>query len=384
MLATVIVVAALIIIVLSVRVSLGRGARGVRTWLAGDVLILLAQGASVVVAAAVEGAIQPMTITSGLITAGIALHVVGIHRHRHPPAARDYVWQAVGPLLGLLVCSAALVLPSLTARIVLVCLLLISMIGFNLAVNLWPERRFLGVKMMIATEMFALLANIGLIAISFGSRGKVGHETETGMILGFAMPLLGTTSLMLWLLEELRESLQFMGQTDALTGVYNRHGLVPLLQQEFLRAHRLDRPMAVAICDIDLFKAINDRLGHAGGDAVLHLFAQALKAHLRSTDLVGRWGGEEFVVMFPETDAACAAAVLERLRTRSSGNPLDQHGRVNFSAGVASTFEVDNFQSFEALIARADIRLYLAKVPRDTVVATDGPIPGAAVGAAMA
>ena len=88
--------------------------------------------------------------------------------------------------------------------------------------------------------------------------------------------------------------------------------------------------------------------------------------------------------MFPETDAACAAAVLERLRTRSSGNPLDQHGRVNFSAGVASTFEVDNFQSFEALIARADIRLYLAKVPRDTVVATDGPIPGAAVGAAMA
>lgn len=161
-----------------------------------------------------------------------------------------------------------------------------------------------------------------------------------------------------------------MAQTDALTGAYNRHGLLPLLKLDFERARRHGRPLSVAICDIDRFKSINDRLGHAGGDDVLRHFVQTLKAHVRTSDLVGRWGGEEFLVMLPEADRDAAVAVLERMRARPDGSPLDAKGKVTFSAGIASTSE-PGLETIDALIARADARLYVAKVPRDAVVSAD-------------
>lgn len=370
LLATVVAVTAQVLLVLSMRVGLGAGARGLRTWLAGDVLILLSQGESLLLPALFNAHLPPMTVTSGMLTAGIALHLLAVYRHRRPPFDDEHAWLAVAPVLGIAVSFGTLLVPTFAAQSALIYGLLICMICFNLARDLWPERRFMGVRMMIATQLFAIAANLGFMVFAFLSEDRLRQETAIGMLLSLLMPVLTTTSFMLWLQEELRESLQRMAQTDALTGAYNRHGLLPLLTLEFERARRHGRPLSVAICDIDRFKAINDRLGHAGGDDVLRYFVQTLKAHVRNSDLVGRWGGEEFLVMLPEADRDAAAAVLERMRARPEGSRLDAQGRVKFSAGIACTSEL-GLETVDALIARADARLYVAKVPRDAVVSFD-------------
>ncbi len=374
LLATVIVATAQVLLVLSMRVGLGASARGVRTWLAGDVLILLSQGDGMLVTALFDVPLPPMIAASAMLTAGVAFHFVGIRRHRYKPTSRDAAWLAAAPLLGAGAGLTVWLMPSPLGRAVLLYGLLISMIGFNVARDLWPVRRFFGVRMMMVALLLAMLANVGQLMFAFTSHAPHGHETLVGMLSSLVIPLLTTSSFMLWLQEELRESLRRMAQTDALTGAFNRHGLLPLVELEFQRARRYSRPLSIAVCDIDRFKAINDRLGHAGGDHVLSQFAAELKAHVRATDLVGRWGGEEFLVVLPETTAEGAATVLERLRARPSGAALDAQGRVTFSAGVACTAEPDQFESVEALIARADSRLYLAKVPRDAVVLSDAPL----------
>ena len=374
LLATAIVATAQVLLVLSMRVGLGANSRGVRTWLAGDVLILLGQGDSMLVTALFNITLPPTITASAMLTAGVALHLVGIRRHLRQPTADDLTWLLAAPSLGIVVGMATWVMSSAEGRAVLLYGLLISMIGFNLVQDMWAERRFLGVRMTMATLVLAILANVSQLLFAFTSHAPHGHETLVGMLLSLVMPLLTTSSFMLWLQEELRESLQRMAQTDALTGAYNRHGLLPLVEVEFQRARRHSRALSIAVCDIDRFKAINDRLGHAGGDHVLSQFAAELKAHVRATDLVGRWGGEEFLVVLPETSTAGAAVVLERLRARPAGAPLDAQGRVTFSAGVASTEEIGGLETVDSLIARADARLYLAKVPRDAVVVSDGPI----------
>lgn len=374
LLATVIVATAQVLLVLSIRVGLDANSRGVRTWLAGDVLILLSQGDSMLIKAMFNVTLPPSVAASAMLTAGVALHLVGVRRHRRQPGPQDAAWLAAGPLLGLGVGLATWSISSLEARAILLYGLLVSMIAFNIVKDLWPERRFLGVRMMMVTLSLAILANLSQLLVAFTSHAPHGHETLVGMLLSLAMPLLTTSSFMLWLQEELRESLRRMAQTDALTGAFNRHGLLPLVEKEFQRARRHSRALSVAVCDIDRFKAINDRLGHAGGDHVLSEFAAELRAHVRTTDLVGRWGGEEFLVVLPETTAQGAASVLERLRARPTGAALDAQGRVTFSAGIACTTEADGFETVDALIARADARLYLAKIPRDAVVLSDAPV----------
>jgi two-component system chemotaxis response regulator CheY len=153
--------------------------------------------------------------------------------------------------------------------------------------------------------------------------------------------------------------------TDALTGAANRRHLVTELPLELERARRFARPLAVAICDIDHFKHINDRHGHPAGDAVLQQFARTLKAGLREIDWVARYGGEEFVVVMPGTDHAGAVAVAERLRAAIEATPIDAGATtvsITASLGVASVAPgwPDSTRP-EALIELADLCLYRSK-----------------------
>ncbi|CAG1011022.1 MAG: PleD family two-component system response regulator [Rhizobiaceae bacterium] len=155
-----------------------------------------------------------------------------------------------------------------------------------------------------------------------------------------------------------------MAVTDALTGLHNRRYLDSHLKTLFDRAVARRRPLSVMMTDLDRFKSINDTFGHDGGDDVLREFAARLRKNVRGIDLACRFGGEEFVVVMPDTDAAIAKMVAERIRAEIERTPftVGADGRavnVTISIGVSSLRHGPD--RIEDLMKRADVALYEAK-----------------------
>ncbi|MDP3711697.1 MAG: diguanylate cyclase [Mycobacteriales bacterium] len=170
--------------------------------------------------------------------------------------------------------------------------------------------------------------------------------------------------------DELRaraDELERVSRTDHLTGLHNRRHIEEHLRRLRSGARRHGYPLAVLVIDVDHFKQVNDTLGHAGGDEVLIEVARRLGATVRREDLVGRWGGEEFIVLAPHTDLPAAAALGERLRMAVGGTPVLGGGRaltVTISVGAAAGDGDDD------LVVQADRHLYAAKAAgRDRVEA---------------
>jgi two-component system, cell cycle response regulator len=168
------------------------------------------------------------------------------------------------------------------------------------------------------------------------------------------------------------QRLRLTATRDRLTGLYNRGYAEGRAVEELARSSRYGRSFTVAMLDVDFFKKFNDTFGHAAGDHVLRTVAQRLALAVRGTDLVGRWGGEEFVVLFPETTSGEAAGRLDRFREALADHAAEfagrNLGRITISAGLAS-WPSDGTEVAE-LIARADERLYAAKeAGRNRVVA---------------
>lgn len=158
------------------------------------------------------------------------------------------------------------------------------------------------------------------------------------------------------------EEVQSLAFTDPLTGLQNRRSLFELGKIEFSRATRLSRPFSCMMLDLDHFKRINDQYGHQAGDHVLQDFALRCKRSIRDIDLVGRYGGEEVIVLLPETNRELAVQVAQRLRASVAKNPVrlgDTEIPLTVSIGVATKDE--NTTDLEALIARADQAMYIAK-----------------------
>ena len=155
---------------------------------------------------------------------------------------------------------------------------------------------------------------------------------------------------------------------DGLTGLFNRRYILEQLEDSIRRASQVGEPLTVALIDIDHFKKINDRLGHLVGDAVLRDFARHLEGRLRVSDLVGRYGGEEFVIVLRGAPVEAARRVLEQVRAALGDRP--EHGelpRYTFSAGVAAL--ADDGSTPTEILAKADERLYEAKrAGRDRIV----------------
>jgi diguanylate cyclase (GGDEF)-like protein/putative nucleotidyltransferase with HDIG domain len=147
--------------------------------------------------------------------------------------------------------------------------------------------------------------------------------------------------------------------TDALTGVGSRKLLEDKLQAECARSERYKRPFSVAIIDFDHFKMVNDVLGHATGDEAIRRLAACMKAEKRVPDVLARYGGDEFVILMPETRAVDARVLLERIRTKAQTIRLPQDTSVSISCGVAeSDFEHNDPRD---VMRRADLALYDAK-----------------------
>jgi diguanylate cyclase (GGDEF)-like protein len=163
---------------------------------------------------------------------------------------------------------------------------------------------------------------------------------------------------------------------DPLTGMANRRYILTQLGAFVSGARRHGRPLSIAIVDVDRFKEVNDRHGHQAGDAVLVAATGALRSHLRAEDHMGRLGGEEFLAVLPDTDAAAAAAVTERMRAEVSATAVEHEGlllRVTVSIGMA-TWEAD--EPPELLLRRADEALFDAKAAgRDRALWAPATVP---------
>lgn len=147
-------------------------------------------------------------------------------------------------------------------------------------------------------------------------------------------------------------------ETDPLTGLSNRRKIESWLEREFDRALRYERPLSIVLMDIDHFKQVNDTHGHAIGDLVLTSIARRIMRRMRISDHFGRWGGEEFILICPETDTTDAMLVADRMRRTIKQKPMRKTGIVTASFGV-STYSGQG--DYEDLIAEADAYLYVAK-----------------------
>jgi two-component system, cell cycle response regulator len=149
---------------------------------------------------------------------------------------------------------------------------------------------------------------------------------------------------------------------DWLTGVFNRRELETQASAAVALALRHGRPLACVMIDLDHFKRINDLYGHAAGDAVIREAARRMAASCRASDVIGRYGGEEFLVLLPEADADSATAMAERLRLALSGVPLDLgEAKIAVTASVGVAVWGEPMMTAGALIAAADEALYRAK-----------------------
>ena len=249
----------------------------------------------------------------------------------------------------------------------------ISVFPVVLAVYPLPPRWYLGFNALAALGIMALVAltdaparQLSNFIVMFALSVWVGWNV---------VHILRKQQWRLFLLEQQHAA---DARTDALTRLYNRRHIEQLGRRAVDAARALQRPLSVLMIDLDHFKAINDQRGHDIGDEALRLAAESLAATLRSVDHLGRWGGEEFLAVLPDTPAAqaeqVAARCLDRLRGADTSRLGEPRLRITASIGLASC---EDDAAFDALIQRADRALYRAKRDGRNRVAIDQDDPAA-------
>ncbi|KAA0681450.1 sensor domain-containing diguanylate cyclase [Roseomonas genomospecies 6] len=160
----------------------------------------------------------------------------------------------------------------------------------------------------------------------------------------------------------MEEALRDMASRDPLTGIYNRRSFMELARSQLARAHRFSEPMSVFVLDVDHFKRINDSYGHATGDDALRMVAGGCQAILREYDILGRLGGEEFVVVLPGATAEESRVVAERVRRHLSRMAIPgPEGRFHLTSSIGISALDGAYDTLEKAIHRADLALYRAK-----------------------
>jgi two-component system, cell cycle response regulator len=165
-------------------------------------------------------------------------------------------------------------------------------------------------------------------------------------------------------LRETLDQMKVLALKDSLTGILNRRAIFETAEDELDRAHRENSSLSLLMADLDHFKSINDRFGHAAGDLALRLAVDTIVNNLRQYDSVGRWGGEEFLIVLPNTESEEAFQIAERLRLSIARAEMDlgvgEALCLRMSLGVTST-SLGNNLNLDLLVNQADVALYLAK-----------------------
>ncbi len=159
-------------------------------------------------------------------------------------------------------------------------------------------------------------------------------------------------------IREISKELKYISQTDEATGIYNRRKAIDELENQVALSKRYGTVFSIALIDIDNFKMVNDNHGHITGDYVLKSFSDFLKINLRETDILGRLGGDEFILIIPQCDAQSAYKFIERIREKMENHIFDKNAHMTFSAGVCSHIPG---QTVSDIINCADRALYASK-----------------------
>lgn len=163
-------------------------------------------------------------------------------------------------------------------------------------------------------------------------------------------------------IQMLNKKLEQMSRIDGLTGLFNRRYWEEQFLLEHKRAHRTQAPASVIMLDIDHFKAVNDNFGHPTGDHVIRILAKIIKKSIRETDICGRYGGEEFAVLLPDTDSQNARRVAERIRITCERLTTEYEGsKINFTVSIGIADFHSSYSNHMGWIEKADQALYLAK-----------------------
>lgn len=227
------------------------------------------------------------------------------------------------------------------------------------------------------------LGSYAVFFFAIGASQNNAPQLLSNRLNGLAICIMGwTLSVMMWRqyttialqqqqllrcnteLQQKQRDLERLSRLDGLTGLFNRNTFVELAKQELDRALRQGSATAILLLDLDYFKLINDTWGHPAGDAVLRNVALVASATVRSTDLVGRLGGEEFIVLLPGTSLDAARKLAEKLRLRLQASPTPWESSsisATVSIGLAGTLASEK-RSFDALYIEADKALYIAKL----------------------
>ncbi|RAU45398.1 MULTISPECIES: GGDEF domain-containing protein [unclassified Pseudomonas] len=353
-------------------------------WIAGD-LVLAAYRATDLLQPGVLppafgwlGILQPETAfivsTAGLLLA-IGCHTLALHQLADTPRPRR--WQTGVLAIPLLIygLGAGVLLHSayLQAWFFLFCVITI---GLQCSVT-WPLRkRFRGAWALLAGHAAVLIFHAcNALTSAIDPPGPVNFDEPDmfslpALAMDFMVSFLFTLSFALMLQEQLRQQVVRLSITDTLTGALNRRGAVStILQQERRQGAAQRYPLAVAMVDLDNFKRINDQHGHAVGDLALQVFARTVTGLMRKGDVFVRWGGEEFLLVFPGTDVQQAQGFMKRLRDALEQLPSsgDLPFRIGFSAGLVQTSSMDRREDFETLLRAVDKALYRAKQVRGRV-----------------
>ncbi len=227
--------------------------------------------------------------------------------------------------------------------------------------------------------MLALFAayDLGLGIMAMSVNGDAGYAVYKMLFLmGLPTGLFGVGLFAMFLLAaDLAEAMRKVAASDPLTAILNRRGFEQAAAPLVAQSKRHGRPLAIVIADLDRFKTINDRFGHGVGDAVLQCFAAHVAGTIRQCDLFGRLGGEEFILMLPETEAIEAVEAMERVRRGLGAAVRDLVPSIGISASFGVAMLYGRNDTLENAMQRADDALYRSKIAgRDRVTLADAPV----------
>lgn len=297
---------------------------------------------------------------NGLLVGGFALYYIGTRRFFAQPSAIREVLAGMG-LLMLVLAWFTWSSPWYGMRLALVTLA----IGALEVATLWFLRRHAKRSFPVRMLQITLLLHLIVLLVRLVKLGAddpidtlMVTSTAQSLFLGafVVCALLVCIAAVLMAADRIRTEFEHMATHDSLTGTLNRRAILGFCEDEHERSARYGQPFSLMMIDLDHFKALNDTHGHQHGDRVLVHFVECTRAALRRADRLGRYGGEEFLVLLPHTDTGAALPVAERIRTAlTAGHALD------CTASIGLTHWCGPEDTLDTMLGRADAALYQAK-----------------------